>query len=299
MESRWGRRLSFVSALRLACQPLQDQPANSSAKPSSSLSEVTFRMAKRSTDSGVMSAMGILRQHCPTVRVIFACRGDGCDNDPIQERPRRPRRALPVKKILDLGCGSGRWPERLGTRPDDAVLIGVDISHDACVRASQKSEEFCWTCVCARGEQLPLRDASMDFVISTVAMPYMNIPSALSEIRRVLKPGGSLDVSLHTLSFTWSDFRGKWTLKPSKLLYRLYVFANGFWFHLTGNVMRCPFSSRVESWQSQRGMKISLQRAGLANIHCGYLSNGRFFVQAIHPIPLPVISTAASPGSRR
>jgi ubiquinone/menaquinone biosynthesis C-methylase UbiE len=203
------------------------------------------------------------------------------------------RKAPPVKRILDLGCGSGRWPQRLGTRPDDAAFIGVDISHDACVRASQKNKELCWTCVCARGEQLPLGDASMDFVTSTVALPYMNIPTALSEIRRVLKPGGSLDVSLHTFSFTLADLRKNSTLNPSKLLYRLYVFANGFWFHLTGNVMRSPFSSRVESWQSQRGMKIALQRAGFASIHYAYLSNGRFCVQALHPAP-PARNVAGS-----
>ena len=198
-----------------------------------------------------------------------------------------------MKKILDLGCGSGRWPQRLGTRPDDAAFIGVDISHDACVQASQKNKEFCWTCVCALGEQLPLLDESMDFVVSTIALPYMNIPAALSEIRRVLKPGGSLDVSLHTFSFTLADFRRNPTLKPSNLLYRLYVLANGFWFHLTGNVMRFPFNRRVESWQSQRGMKIALQRAGFASIQCAYLSDGRFFAQALHPIPLPATSRAA------
>lgn len=133
----------------------------------------------------------------------------------------------------------------------------------------------------------------MDFVVSTVALPYMNIPAALSEIRRVLKPGGSLDVSLHTLSFTLGDFGRKLPHKPGALLYRLYVFANGLWFHLTGNVMRFPFSSRVESWQSQRGMKIALQRAGFTSIHCAYLADGRLFVQALHPAPQPATLRAA------
>ncbi len=198
-----------------------------------------------------------------------------------------------MKQILDLGCGSGRWPKRLGTRPDDAAFIGVDLSHDACVWALQKNQKLRWTSVCATGEQLPLRDASMDFVVSTVALPYMNIPAALSEIRRVLKPGGSLDVSLHTLSFTLGDFGRNLPRNPRALLYRLYVIANGLWFHLTGKVVGCPFSSRVESWQSQRGIKIALERASFASIHCAYLSDGRFVVEALHPAPQSATLRAA------
>jgi ubiquinone/menaquinone biosynthesis C-methylase UbiE len=191
-----------------------------------------------------------------------------------------------VRRILDLGCGTGKWPMRLGARPGGATLIGVDISHAACVAASQKSGDLSWTCVCARGEQLPLADASMDFVCSTVALPYMNIPVALAEIRRVLKPGGSVDVSLHALSFTLLELRRRPPMTPRACLYRLYVIANGLWFHLSGAVAPYLFSSRVESWQSERGIRIALQRAGFVAIRCTSLPDHRFFVQALRPDPM-------------
>jgi len=177
---------------------------------------------------------------------------------------------------------------RLGAQPDDAMLIGIDISHQACVQASQRDSELRWTCLCAKGEQLPLKDASVDFIFSTVALPYMNIPAALREMRRVLKPGGSLDVSLHTLSFTLQDLRKNPPLMPRAFLYRLYVLANGLWFHLTGVVARFPFSGRVECWQSERGIKMALRKAAFEAIRCTHLPNGRFVAQALRP---------ASPGT--
>src|SRR5207245_7299416 len=49
-------------------------------------------------------------------------------------------------------------------------------------------------------ELLPFREASFDFVFSRVALPYMHIPKAASEMGRVLKPGGGLWCLLHPLS---------------------------------------------------------------------------------------------------
>lgn len=51
--------------------------------------------------------------------------------------------------------------------------------------------------VVARGEQLPLGDARFDLVICTQVLEYVAEPSAvLSEIHRVLRPGGDLLLSV-------------------------------------------------------------------------------------------------------
>ena len=163
------------------------------------------------------------------------------------------------------------------------MLIGIDLSHAACVNAASKEGNLRWNCVCARGEQLPLADRSMEFVFSTVALPYMNIPAALQEIHRVLKPGGALDVTLHPLAFTLRDLRKNPPLSPGGVLYRLYVLANGFWFHLTGTVAPYLFHGLLESWQSERGMTLALERAGFTGIQCVSMPDGRFVVQALRP----------------
>jgi len=188
-----------------------------------------------------------------------------------------------MTETLDLGCGTGKWPRRLGRPPDNTLLLGVDISRQACIEASQKGPNPRWICICARGEQLPLQDSSFDSVISTVALPYMNIPVVLSEIRRLLKPGGSLDATLHPFGYNWQDFLDRPPLTPNAFVYRLYVVANGLWFHLTGRVLRYPFTRRFESWQSERGFGIALRRAGFAGIRWTHLPNGAFLVNALRP----------------
>jgi ubiquinone/menaquinone biosynthesis C-methylase UbiE len=190
---------------------------------------------------------------------------------------------LSMKRILDLGCGSGKWPQRLGPIPSDCLLIGVDLSPEACLRAARQTGALRWLCASARAEQLPLRDQTIDQVISTVALPYFNIPSALREIWRVLKPGGHLDATLHSLPFTVQELRARPPSGVSSLFYRFYVIANGFWFHLTGSVMRYPFSARYESWQSQRGIRIAFERAGFAGIRFSKLDNAKLIVQAMRP----------------
>lgn len=191
-----------------------------------------------------------------------------------------------------MGFGSGKWPKRLGIRPVDAAFTGVDISYDACVMASWRNRRIPWTCVCAKGEQLPIQDASVDLVVSSLSLPYMDIPAALREIRRVLKPGGLLDASLHPFLFTLRDsLRRPFPIRA--LLYRPYVIANGVYFHMTGKVVRFPFSKRVESWQSQRGMTIALKQAGFEDVHCTYTADGRLLLRAHHPASLPLRAKAA------
>ena len=191
-----------------------------------------------------------------------------------------------LRTILDLGCGKGKWAKRLGAPPNNSLVIGIDISPQACVAASHKGPNPSWLCACARGEQIPLQDGSVDAVISTVAIPYMNIPAALGEIRRVLRPGGSLDVTLHPFSFVLREFRDRPPLTPRSFLYRFYVVANGPWFHLTGRVLPYPFGRRCESWQSKRGLRIALEQAGFTNVQCTFLSNGSFVVRALSPFPV-------------
>ena len=96
-------------------------------------------------------------------------------------------------KEEELGCGTGyvsAWLARLG-----ALSIGVDPTAGQLRIARQCQDEFgLWfPLVRAAGEQVPLRDASFDLVISEYgaaiwADPYRWIPEAA----RLLHPGGEL-----------------------------------------------------------------------------------------------------------
>ncbi len=51
---------------------------------------------------------------------------------------------------------------------------------------------------------------------------------------------------------------------PIPTLFRLYVMANGLFFHCTGRTVAF-LHGRTESFQTERGMRIALERAGYTN----------------------------------
>lgn len=87
------------------------------------------------------------------------------------------------QRVLDLGCGTGvagRLARELGAEP-----IGLD-----------RDPEAAGASVCARIEQLPIADGSVDVVLSECALCLAeDLPATLAEVRRVLGPGGRLAFS--------------------------------------------------------------------------------------------------------
>jgi ubiquinone/menaquinone biosynthesis C-methylase UbiE len=186
-------------------------------------------------------------------------------------------------RILDLGCGTGRDLLAWGVTASDQVT-GLDIDGSLLVAAKMQFPNR--TYVRARGEYLPFADHSFDRVISSVALPYMNIQKALAEINRIIVPGGRLSLSLHLPSFTIAELVHNALPKPIPTLYRLYVIANGLWFHSTGWTLRFP-KGRTESFQTRRGMRVALKRAGFvgASFSCAAgLVSKRFLAEARKPI---------------
>jgi ubiquinone/menaquinone biosynthesis C-methylase UbiE len=164
-------------------------------------------------------------------------------------------------KVLDLGCGSGRELGSWGVTDSDDVT-GIDIDGS---RLASANRQFCNRIhVQGRGECLPFRDEYFDYVISAVALPYMNIQKTLLEIYRVLVPGGAVGLSLHLLSFTVDEFVHQALPKPVPTLFRLYVMANGLVFHCSGKTVQFV-NGRTESFQTERGMRAALRRAQFVN----------------------------------
>ena len=52
--------------------------------------------------------------------------------------------------------------------------------------------------------------------------------------------------------------------KPVPTLFRLYVMANGLWFHCTGKTVGF-LNRRTESFQTERGMRVALNGAGFVD----------------------------------
>ena len=143
-------------------------------------------------------------------------------------------------RVLDLGCGDGLTPHKLSL-PSSWQIIGLDVKFAALSKAHINFPHRAF--VCSAAERLPFPASSFDHVISNVALPYMDIPKALTEIYRVLAPGGTLLASLHPLSFTLAELR-KALPKPKAALYRVWVLSNGIVFPRRGAQFRRGFSDR-------------------------------------------------------
>jgi ubiquinone/menaquinone biosynthesis C-methylase UbiE len=163
-------------------------------------------------------------------------------------------------RVLDLGCGRGQDLAAWGVTASDKIT-GLDINVDSLAIAKRFPSR---TYVEGSGECLRFEDGSFERVISAIALPYMNIQEALAEVHRVLVPGGGLSLSLHLPSFTISELVHNALPRPVPTLFRLYVIANGLWFHCTGRTVGF-LNARTESFQTERGIRLALKRAGFVD----------------------------------
>jgi len=180
-----------------------------------------------------------------------------------------------ANRILDLGCGAA-----LPTLDAKSArfLCGLDKDLGSLRRAKVPADtKLEFGRVQGRAEQLPFQEASFDCAISRVALPYMEIPRVLSELRRVLGPGGQLRISLHSFRYFRGEYLGHVrALSWKSLIYKIYVFVNGIFFHLTGKVFRFPLKrSRIESFQTRRGMSLALARTGFVDVKMS--QEGKYF----------------------
>src|ERR1700680_231047 len=187
-----------------------------------------------------------------------------------------------MERILDLGCGDGDSWRTLHLQVEDFRLVGIDTRWERARVANFKYKGRGWVYLCGRGEELPLPEGSIDGVFSEVALPYMHIPRVLAELHRVLVPGGWLKATLHSPSFTWSEFRHSFPkLKPSP--FRAFVALNGMVLHFFGDVI--SLGRVAESCQTDRGMRIALRRAGFTAVNFRH-EGRRFFVEAQRDEPV-------------
>lgn len=147
-----------------------------------------------------------------------------------------PHLALPVPaRVLELGSGGGGLLALLHERYRPARLVGTDFD-PAQVEVARKLLTVRWGSIPASVElraadalSLPFPDGSFDDVFAMMMLhhvedrhtEYVRRPRALQEIRRVLKPGGTLVYSdmfrrreiretLRSLGFSEEFLRSGW-----------------------------------------------------------------------------------------
>ena len=113
---------------------------------------------------------------------------------PVGEQAIARMRISPDARVLDVGCGSGWATRMLAEYAFNGRVTGIDIS-DEMIRVARESSQS-QTNVdfeIASTEQLPFNNNEFSYAFSMESLYYYrNIPKALKEIHRVLKPGGLL-----------------------------------------------------------------------------------------------------------
>jgi ubiquinone/menaquinone biosynthesis C-methylase UbiE len=108
------------------------------------------------------------------------------------------------RRVLDLGCGTGRLSSVLAER-GIARVWGVDPSPEMLAVARAKVPKSVGLKE-GRAEQLPFRDAWFDRVVMWLVAHHVDRPAAFREVARVLVPDGRLAV----VTFDTGHFRRFW-----------------------------------------------------------------------------------------
>jgi 2-polyprenyl-3-methyl-5-hydroxy-6-metoxy-1,4-benzoquinol methylase len=97
------------------------------------------------------------------------------------------------ERVLDVGCGDGRFAAELVRA--GAHVVGIDVAEEPLRRARAREEQLDLRIVDGDGPW-ELEDASFDVVWAGEVIEHVADTAAwLSEVRRVLRSGGSLLVS--------------------------------------------------------------------------------------------------------
>lgn len=113
---------------------------------------------------------------------------------PPQDAILRELQGLRVRRVADVGCGTGILAARIQAELGPDVVYGCDLSSGMLDQARGRSGKVLW--MLATSESLPVRTASLDAVVSSHAFHFFDQPAAVEEFRRVLKPEGMAAVAV-------------------------------------------------------------------------------------------------------
>ena len=107
------------------------------------------------------------------------------------------RRELKYGVTLDAGCGTGKITKQIAKK-HHGVIIALDLSFKA-LRTIKDDKILC---ICADAHAIPLRNKSINNVVSTSLIEHLRKPEEhLQEASRILKPGGKLIIQIPNLNY--------------------------------------------------------------------------------------------------
>jgi len=110
--------------------------------------------------------------------------------------------------ILDVGCSTGYF-ERYYLIGKVGLVRGVDVFESAIEQAKQRDGDEYY--VCSNSSALPFEDETFDKILCLDTLEHVDDEHAtIAEIRRVLKPGGMLVLSVPNDFMNFADTANAW-----------------------------------------------------------------------------------------
>lgn len=117
-------------------------------------------------------------------------------------------------KLLDVGCADGTTSFKISQISPKLTVTGIDLYRETIEFAKQKYNQIEF--ITSNAQKLPFKNNSFDYICAIEILEHLEVPEiALAEIRRVLKPGGTLIIGQDTDSvlfkvvwWFWEKWKG-------------------------------------------------------------------------------------------
>jgi SAM-dependent methyltransferase len=138
------------------------------------------------TDQTPAAGRAEVIEHFAARAATYDASSSWCTDDSLGEMTVRAAAAGPADHVLDVACGTGLVSRLFHGRV--ARVVGVDITAQMADQALAHLDEL----VITPAEHLPFAADSFDVVVSRQGIQFMQLPAAVDEMVRVLRPGGRI-----------------------------------------------------------------------------------------------------------
>ena len=151
--------------------------------------------------------------------------------------------AVQDKTVLEVGSGRGGGTSYIARYLNPKKITGIDYSKNAITLCNRIHNEHNLEFVEGDASDLPMEDDSQDIVVNVESSHcYPSIPQFLSEVKRVLKPGGL---------FAWTDVCPTEAVDDYEEAFNTCGMKTIDYYQITDNVLRALDADKINEVKNE------------------------------------------------